>query len=112
MPVFVVTHRARQSLVKEGGTSFTFVTDGIESALKSARSAAGEKDVSVAGGADVVRQFIDAGRLDELQIHLVPVLLGDGRRLFGGTRAERLELEATRVIQSPGVIHLKFRVAR
>jgi dihydrofolate reductase len=108
-PVFVVTHRAREELVKEGGTSFTFVTDGSESALGQAKAAAGDKDVSIAGGANIIQQYMTAGLLDEIQIHLTPVLLGGGRRLFENTGAEQIELEATRVIDSPGVTHLRFR---
>jgi dihydrofolate reductase len=97
---------------KEGGTTFTFATDGIESALRQAKAAAGDKDVSVAGGANIVQQFIEAGLLDQLQIHLVPVLLGDGRRLFDHIGTEQIELESTRVIESPGVTHLRFRVVK
>jgi dihydrofolate reductase len=111
-PVFVVTHTARDELVKEGGTTFTFVTDGLESALDQARSAAGDKDVSVAGGANVIQQYLTAGLLDEIQIHVAPVLLGDGRRLFENLGAEQRELETIRVIDSPGVTHLKFRVVK
>jgi dihydrofolate reductase len=111
-PVFVVTHTARDELVKGGGTTFTFVTDGLESALDQARSAAGDKDVSVAGGANVIQQYLSAGLLDEIQIHVAPVLLGDGRRLFENTGTDRIELEPTRVIDSPGVTHLKFRVVK
>ena len=81
MPVFVVTHHAREPLQKEGGTTFTFVTDGIESALEQARRAAGGKDVALGGGADVAQQYLKAGLIDELQIHLVPVLLGGATRL-------------------------------
>jgi dihydrofolate reductase len=109
MPVFVVTHKPKKTLSKEGGTTFTFVIDGIESALKRAKAAAGDKDVSVAGGANIVQQFLKAELLDEIQIHLVPVLLGGGRRLF--EHAGKMELEPTRVIESPGVTHLRFRVA-
>ncbi len=112
MPVFVVTHDARETVVKEGGTTFTFVTDGIERALKQAKTAAGDKDVSVAGGANIVQQYIKAGLLDEIQIHLVPVLLGVGRRLFDHLGTEQIELESTRVIESPGVTHLRFRVVK
>jgi dihydrofolate reductase len=82
MPVFVVTHQARDTLVKEGGTTFTFVTEGIESALEQAKAAAGDKNVNIAGGADTVQQFIRAGLIDELEIHLAPVLFGEGIRLF------------------------------
>jgi dihydrofolate reductase len=112
-PVFVLTRQAREPWVRQGGTTFTFVTDGIESALKQARAAAGEKDVQISGGADIVRQFIEAGLLDELQIHLAPVLLGDGVRLFDGIDAEDgVELEVTRVIDSPRVTHLRYRVVK
>src|SRR3954468_5412821 len=82
VPVFVLTHHAREPVPKEGGTTFTFVTDGIEAALEQARAAAGDGDVAVGGGARVVQQYLRAGLLDELHIHLVPVLLGDGVRLF------------------------------
>jgi dihydrofolate reductase len=108
-PVFVVTHRARAVLTREGGTTFTFVTDGLESALAQARAAAGVGDVSIAGGANIVQQAISAGLLDELQIHLAPVLLGEGTRLFEGLDARTVELD--RVIGSPSVAHLKFRLA-
>lgn len=111
MPVFVVTHHARKSLVKEGGTTFSFVTDGLESALQQAKAAAGGKDISVAGGANVIQQLLRAGLLDEIQIHLVPVLLGGGTRLFEHTGTEPIELEYTRVIESAGVTHLRFRAS-
>jgi dihydrofolate reductase len=111
-PVFVLTHHQRAPLVKQGGTTFHFVTDGIGSALEQARSAAGDKDISLAGGAAVAQQYLAAGLLDELQIHVAPVLLGGGVRLFGGTVPAPLELEAERVIASQGVTHLRFRVAR
>lgn len=112
MPVFVLTHRARETLAKEGGTTFTFVTDGIESALRQARAAAGDKAISVGGGANTIQQFIKAGLLDEIQIHLVPVLLGSGIRLFDHLDPEPIELESTRVIASPAVTHLRFRVVK
>lgn len=82
MPVFVLTHDAHETVSKDGGTTFTFVTDGIESDLQQAKTAAGDHDVSVAGGANTIQQFIYAGLLDELEIHRIPVLLGDGIRLF------------------------------
>lgn len=110
-PVFVLTHRPRDPLPKGGGTTFTFVTEGIESALEQARAAAGDKDVSIAGGASTIQQFIKARLLDEIQIHVVPVLLGDGIPLFANLGAEPIELERTRVIESPDVVHLKFRLA-
>lgn len=107
LPVFVLTNHPRETVVKEGGTSFTFVTDGIESALDQARAAAGELPVQLAGGANVVQQYLSAGLLDELRIHLVPVFLGDGVRLFGdrGPGLELLEL-----IDSPSATHLRYRV--
>jgi dihydrofolate reductase len=110
VPVFVVTHEAREPLAKEGGTTFNFVADGIESALSQARAAAGGRDVSVAGGASVIQQVINAGQLDEIQLHLVPILLGDGKRLFDRLGPAQIELESTRVIESPGVTHLRYRV--
>lgn len=112
MPVFVVTHHPREPLVKEGDTTFTFVTDGIESALQQAQAAAGGKDVAIAGGANIIQQFLQAGLLDELQIHLVPVLLCAGRRLFDHLHTEPIELEYTRVIEGTGVTHLRFRVVK
>ena len=108
-PVFILTHHAREPVAKEGGTTFTFVTDGIESALEQARAAAGEKDVAVAGGARVAQQYLDAGLLDELQIHVAPVLLGGGVRLFEN---EHAEIELVRVVESPAVTHLRYRVAK
>ena len=112
MPVFVITHEARDTLVKEGGTTFTFVTDGIESALEQAKAAAGDKNVNIAGGADTVRQFVKAGLLDELEIHLAPVLFGEGIRLFDKMGPEPIELESMRVVASPRVTHLRFRVVK
>ena len=111
-PVFVLTKRAREPWVRQGGTTFTFVTDGVESALEQARAAAGEKDVLVSGGANTLGQFVEAGLLDELQIHLAPVLLGEGVRLFEGIDPENVELERTRVIDSPRVTHLRYRVVK
>jgi dihydrofolate reductase len=111
-PVFVLTHHARETLTK-GETTFTFVTDGIESALEQARTAADDKDVAVAGGASVAQQYLEAGLLDELQIHLVTVLLGRGTRLFENHLGpEQVELECTRVIESPAVTHLRYRVVK
>ncbi|MDQ3991094.1 MAG: dihydrofolate reductase family protein [Actinomycetota bacterium] len=112
MPVFVLTHRPREVVEKRGGTTFTFVTDGIESTLARAREAAGGRDVSVAGGASAIRQFLASGLLDELQVHVAPLLLGGGVRLFDGIGPAEIELETTRVVSSPRVTHLRFRVAR
>jgi len=107
-PVFIVTHHPCERVAKQGGTSYTFVTDGIESALEQARAAAGDKDVQLSGGAQLVQQYLNAGLLDELNIHLVPVLLGTGGvRLLDG--AEPTELELTRVRGSDAVTHLRYR---
>ncbi|WP_407550306.1 dihydrofolate reductase family protein [Streptomyces sp. Pv4-95] len=111
-PVFVVTHTPHADIAKRGGTTFSFVTDGIEEALRLAKEAAGDKDVSVAGGAAVIQQLLAAGLLDELQIHIVPLLLGDGVPLFGAMPPGLHELESTRVLSSPGVTHLLLRPAR
>jgi dihydrofolate reductase len=107
-PVFVLTHHPRQPL-ELSGTTFTFVTDGIESALAQAREAAGEKDVQISGGADVSNQYLAAGLVDELQINLAPILLGAGERLFDGVPVG-LKLEQTRAVEAPGVTHLFYRV--
>jgi dihydrofolate reductase len=108
VPVFVLTHHAREPVRKGGGTSYAFVTDGLEAALEQAQAAAGDKDVQLGGGASVVQQALKAGMLDELNIHLVPALLGAGGvRLLDGL--EPAELELTRVIESPHVTHLRYR---
>ncbi len=112
MPVFVLTHKAREPLPRRGGTTYVFVTDGIEAGLEQAKAAAGEKDVGIWGGAKIMRQYLKAGLLDEMQIHLVPVLLGDGVRLFEDLGPGRIELERTRSIQTLGATHLRFRVAK
>jgi dihydrofolate reductase len=109
MPVFVITHHEREPLQKEG-TTFTFVTDGIESALEQARDAAGGKDVALGGGADVAQQYLRAGLIDEMQIHLVPVVLGGGSRLFDNLDGAEIRLEQTGAIEAPGVTHLTYRV--
>jgi dihydrofolate reductase len=106
-PVFVATHHAREPLTL-GATTFTFVTDGIEALLEQARGAAGDRDVQVSGGASVAQQALNAGLLDELHIHVAPVLLGGGVRLFD--HAERRPIELTRVIESPRVTHLSYRM--
>jgi dihydrofolate reductase len=110
-PVFVVTNRPRETFPRQGGTSFTFVTDGIESALGQARAVAGDKDVDVAGGASVIQQFLKAGLLDELQLHFAPVFLADGIRLFERMPPD-LRLEPIRVIDSPHVTHVRYRVVK
>lgn len=110
VPVFVLTHRPRAPLPMEGGTTFTFVTDGIDSALEQARAAAGDKDVAIAGGASTVRQFLAAGLLDELYLHIVPVILGAGERLLEGLGTP--VLEQVKVVAAPTVTHVKYRVVR
>ena len=110
VPVFILTHHSRETVAKQGGTRFTFVTDGIEAALEQARAAAGDKDVAVAGGANLAQQYLAAGLLDELQIHLAPVFLGDGVRLFDNLGTEQIDLEVTRAIHSPAVTHLRYRI--
>jgi dihydrofolate reductase len=113
-PVFVLTHHARAPLAMQGGTTFTFVTEGIEAALQQARAAAGEGDVAIGGGADVAQQYLRAGLLDQLQIHVGPLLLGDGVRLFDDKLIRGPgELERTSVVESPsGTTHLTYRVVR
>jgi dihydrofolate reductase len=111
VPHFVLTHHPRYSVTRDGMT-FNFVTDGIESALRQAREAAGNRDVCVAGGANTAQQFLRAGLLDELQIHLAPVLIGEGVRLFDGLGAGMRKLEKIRTLESAGVTHLRFRVVR
>jgi dihydrofolate reductase len=110
-PVFVLTHHEREPLEKEGGTTFAFVTDGIESALEQAKVAAGGKDVSLGGGADVAQQYLAAGLIDELDLNVVPVLLGGGTRLFDNLMGSDLALEQVRAIEAPGVTHIKYRVS-
>lgn len=107
-PVFVLTHHARAPLELEGGTTFTFVTDGIAAALEQARQAAGAEDVSLAGGAHAARQYLAAGLVDEMEINLVPTLLGSGERLFDGVGNQLHGLELVRTVATPRVTHLKF----
>ena len=107
-PVFVLTHHAREPLAMEGGTTFMFVTDGIESALDQARTAAGEGEVAIAGGASAVQQYLAAGALDELYLHVVPVVLGTGERLL--ENVGNPTLQPVKVIASPAVTHIKYRV--
>jgi dihydrofolate reductase len=110
-PVFVLTHHKREPLELEGGTTFTFVTNGIEAALDQARRAAKGKDVSLAGGASASQQYLNAGLVDEMEISLVPTLLGSGERLFDGVGTDLHGLELVRTVTTPKVTHLKF-VAR
>jgi dihydrofolate reductase len=109
-PVFVLSHHPREPLPMQGGTTFTFVNDGIESALEQARAAAGDQDVAIAGGAQTVQQYLAAGLLDELHLHLVPVILGAGERLL--VDVGNPMLKPVQVIASPSVTHLRYRVLR
>jgi dihydrofolate reductase len=112
MPVFIVTHEARVPLPMQGGTTYTFVTDGIEAALELARAAAGDKNVGIWGGANIMRQYLKAGLLDEMQIHLIPILLGSGIRLFEDLDLEGIELRRTSSIETPGATHFRFEVVK
>ncbi len=109
-PVFVLTHHPREPVDMKGGTTFVFVTDGVESALDQAKHAAGDRDVVIGGGANVAQQYLVAGLIDEFEVHVVPVLLGDGTRLF--ENVGDLELEQVRAIEAPGVTHVKYRIRR
>lgn len=107
-PVFVLTHYPREPLVLEGGNTFTFVTDGIHSALEQARRAVNGKDISLAGGARAAQEYLVAGLVDEMEISMSPVLLGSGERLFDGVGDDLHGLELARTVSAPGVTHLKF----
>ncbi len=107
-PVFVLTHHAREPLALEGGTTFTFVSEGIEAVLDRARKAAGGRDVSLAGGASAARQYLTAGLVDEMELNLVPVLLDSGERLFDRLGGDLHGLELVRTVAAQGVTHLKF----
>jgi dihydrofolate reductase len=109
--VFVLTHHERQPLVKEGANSFTFVTDGIESALEQARAAADGKDVAIGGGAEVAQQYLAAGLVDEVLLNVVPILLGGGTRLFENLGDAEIGLEQVQVVEAPGVAHLRYRAS-
>ena len=109
-PVFILTHYARDPVEMKGGTTFHFVSDGIESALEQAREAAGGKDVMLWGGGNIAQQYLAAGLLDELELHVVPVLLGDRARLFDNLGDAEVNLEQARVVEAPGVTHLKYRL--
>jgi dihydrofolate reductase len=109
LPVFVLTHHERGPLTL-ADTTFTFVSDGIESALEQARAAAGDEDVSIAGGAEAGRQYLAAGLVDQLQLNVAPVLLDAGTRLFEDRAGAGLELEPTLVVDTPDVTHLRYRV--
>jgi len=108
VPVFVLIHHPREPLEMQGGTTFHFVTDGIEAALERAREAAGDADVMLAGGAEAVQQYLRAGLVDELFLHIAPVVLGGGRRLLDGVGY--VPLEQVEVVSSPRVTHVRYRV--
>jgi len=108
--VYVLTHHPRDPVEMEGGTTFHFVTDGIERALERAREAASGEDVRLWGGAQVIQEYLTAGLLDELELHVVPVLLGGGARLFDNLADADVRLEQVRAVEAPGVTHLKYRV--
>jgi dihydrofolate reductase len=108
VPVFVLTHHERAPVAKQGGTSFTFVTAGVAAAVELARAAAGDRDVSVSGGADVIQQGLAAGLLHELQVHVAPVLLGSGTPLFAGAEPRRLRI--ARAVASPFATHVRYRL--
>ena len=108
-PVFVLTHHPREPLEMEGGTTFLFVTDGVESALQQARRAADGRDVVLGGGGNAIQQYLAAGLVDEFELHVVPILLGDGERLLDNVGD--LRLQQVRAIEAPGVTHIKYRVA-
>ena len=112
MPVFVVTHEKREPLPMQGGTTYTFVTDGIAATLELARAAAGDKNVGIWGGASIVRQYLKAGLLDEMQIHLIPILLGNGIRLFEDLDPEGIELRRLSSIETPSATHFRFEVVK
>jgi dihydrofolate reductase len=109
-PVFVVTHRPAEPIVKAGGTSYTFVPEGPDAALRLARAAAGGKDIRVAGGAAIVRHYLSAGVIHELRLHVVPVLLGSGTRLFTGVEDQGIEITAVGSVDADGVTHLRCQV--
>jgi dihydrofolate reductase len=110
VPVFVLTHHPREPVPMEGGTTYHFVTDGIESALEQARAAAGDGDVQIAGGADVIQQYLKAGVVDEFQVSVAPKFLGGGVRLFDGLGNDEIKLEVVRAVESPLATHLKYRL--
>ena len=111
-PVFVVTHQVREPRERKGGTTFYFVNDGIESALRRAREVAGGKDIRISGGAALVRQYLNAGLVDELMLSVAPLLLGEGLRLFDGVDVKRVGLELMDVLPSPKVTHLRYAVKK
>jgi dihydrofolate reductase len=111
-PCFVLSGESHNTITKQGGTSYVFVTDGIESALKQAQEAAGSRDIIVMGGANAAQQYLNAGLLDEVHLHLTHLLLGNGTRLFDKLTLIPANLEKIAVVDKPGVTHLKFRMLK
>jgi dihydrofolate reductase len=107
-----LSEQPHHTITKQGGTSYIFITNGIESALKQAREAAGSQDIIVMGGADTVQQYLNAGLLDEIYLHIAHILLGGGTKLFDKLTITLTNLEKTAVVDAPGVTHLKFRVVK
>lgn len=112
LPIFVLTHHPRPVLELEGNNRFTFVTDGIYAALERARRAAGDRDVAIYGGGHTAAQYLQAGLIDEVQMHMTPVLLGSGVRLFDLVHGAPLKLEQTSAVEAPGVVHLRYTIHR
>src|SRR5690606_22287030 len=107
-PVYVLTHEKREPWVRPGGTTFHFVNDGAESALEQAKAAAGDRDIRISGGADVIQQYLNMGVVDELEIALAPVLFGEGRRLFENLREPGQQFRIDKVLDSPAATHLRY----
>lgn len=112
LPVFVLTHHERETLVCKGGTTFHFVTGGVAAALRSAKGAAKGRDIAISGGAGTARQYLEAGLVDEVTIHLVDVFLGEGVRLFDSALLSKVYLRQVKAVEAPGVTHLTYRVRR
>jgi dihydrofolate reductase len=112
VPVFVLSHHRREPLPMQGGTTFHFVTDGIESALRQAKESAAGKDILIGGGAETINQYLAAGLVDEINISIAPRFLGGGARLFDNLGASLPRLEQARVVDAPGVVHVRYRVGR
>lgn len=111
-PAYVLTHEVREPLVQKGSTTFYFINDGIESALEKARANAGEKDIRINGGADTIQQYLNAGLIDEFNVHIAPVILGSGIRLFEGMDKKKVKVEIANVIHSPNSTHLHYQVIK
>ncbi|HEX6543194.1 MAG TPA: dihydrofolate reductase family protein [Ktedonobacterales bacterium] len=109
-PVFVLTHKQRDPIAMEGGTTYIFMTDGIEAALSAAKEAAGQRNVAIMGGANTINQYLSAGLLDELWLHIVPITIGEGARLFEGV--PNLQLEPLEISGTPLVTHIRYRAIK